>query len=433
MLDQNYTDDLIFEELDYDESSLKSKEGLFDGNLTEKELCNLIEAGFSEKEINFIKENIYKYREHLTGFVDLIGDNPAPSKLFLHNIKHYGYLLQDDPDKVISKKSVLFRKYISGQIIKTLGPLFLASKQIFENRNELVNGSYQKDKGIIIPKEPVIWTPNHHFKDDALSTIIAEKRPSYMVFGSLPEFYNTFNGILGNLEGVLLINRKVKSSRNALEPKVDKAISLGADIFLCTEGVWNKTPNKYLLEIWHSVYRLAINNGVKVVPVVHYVYDPSRMIDRKINPIHTVVDDPIDFTKFSEEAGLRYYRDVMATWYHLMAEKYGKTTREQLMDYYTNRALLYNSKLRKEDFEQRNITSHEAWEVFLLDLMQTANWYDSSIEHSADYRDKNNVRAEDAFKSIANIKNTTPENVWDVIEAKKLVRTREMEDYQRRF
>lgn len=428
--------ELKFDELTFLESYLNSDlftEGTFDGSLTKEELTNLKEAGFSVKEIEFIKESVYKYKDYLSGFVDLIGDNPAPSKMFLHNIKHYGYLLQNNPEKVINKESVLLRKYITGQIIKKAGSLFLESKQIFENRKYLLNNSDKKDNKILVPKEPVIWTPNHHFKDDALSTLIAAKRPSYMVFGSLPEFFNTFNGILAYLEGVLLINRKVESSRKSLEPKIDKAISLGADIFLCTEGVWNKTVNQYLLETWHAVYRRAIENGTKVIPIIHYVYDPSRVIDKKINPIHTVVDDPIDFTHFSEKEGLKYYRDVMATWYHLMAEKYGQTTREELMEYYANRALNYNDKLSKEDFEKREITAHEAWQVFLLDLLQTANWYDSSIELSADYRDKNIIRPEEAFKSIANINNTKLDNVWNVLEAKKLVKTREIEDYQRRF
>lgn len=436
MLKLNDSIDLTEDEKKFIEAYLNDNlviDSSFDGKLTEKELYNLIQAGFSDKQIAFIKESVYKYRNYLSSFTDLIGDNKAPSKLFLYNMKHYGYLLQDDPNKVINKKAVLIRKYISGQIIKKVGPIFLASKQIFENRKKLLKNSNEKDNEIIVPKDSVLWTPNHHFRDDALSTLIAAKRPSYMVFGSLPEFYNTFNGILGNLEGVLIVNRKVKSSRKALEPKIDKAISLGADVFLCAEGVWNKTPNQHILDTWHAVYRRAVENGTKVIPIVHYVYDPSRIIDKRINPIHTVVDEPIDFTHFSEEAGLKYYRDVMSTWYYLMAEKYGKTTREELMEYYANRALNYNEELKKEDFDQKKITAHEAWKIFLLDLMTTADWYDSSIELNADYRDKTIIRPEDAFYNIANIKNTTSENVWDVLEAKKLVKTRKSEDYQRRF
>ncbi len=224
-------------------------EKAYDGKLTEKELKNLVEAKFSKKEIKFIENSICKLHTHLSSFSDLIGDNKAPSRLFLYNLKHFGYLLEDDPKKVIDKKGVLIRKYLVGQIIKRLGPLFLSSKQIFENRKDLLYGKKEKDNKITVPKEPVIWAPNHHFKDDALATIIAEKRPSYMVFGSLPEFYNTINGLLVYLEGALIINRKVQSSRNAIGFKIDRAISLGADVFYCPEGVLDKYTNKNILDL----------------------------------------------------------------------------------------------------------------------------------------------------------------------------------------
>ena len=92
----------------------------FDGKLTENEIANLFKYGFNEKEINLIKNYVYKYRDHLTGFVDFIGDSEAPSKMFLYNLKHYGYLLEDDPNKVISKKDVLIRKLIIDKLIKLL-------------------------------------------------------------------------------------------------------------------------------------------------------------------------------------------------------------------------------------------------------------------------------------------------------------------------
>ena len=39
-------------------------------------------------------------------------------------------------------------------------------------------------------------------------------------------------------------------------------------------------------------------------------------------PIHTVIDDPIDITSMPEKEALEHYRDVLATWYYIMMEKY---------------------------------------------------------------------------------------------------------------
>ncbi len=410
----------------------------FDGKLTEREVENLRKNGFSQKEIDVIKSYVYRYREHLTGFVDLIGDKDAPSRMFLYNIKHYGHLLEDDPKLVISKKDVLLRKLIIDKLIRTIGPSQLKNKQVFENRNYLRKepddtSSVCKDSKIILPKEPVIWTPNHHFKDDVLASYLAAKRQSYILFGSVPQFYNTFDGVLANLVGSLMTNRKVASSKHASIAKANRAIELGSDVLCFPEGVWDKLPHDLLLQFWSGVYQIAQEKGTKVVPIVHYIFDPTLQVDSELNPIHTTVDDPIDITQFSEKAGLDYLRDVMATWYYLMMEKYGHTTREDLIKFYEKRAMQRNSDLTEEEFTNRKLTSHEAFELYLMDLLDTVDWYDKEIELSYDYRPKNIVRPEDVFSSIANIEEVNPHNVSDVAYGRQLVKTRKEEDYQRRF
>lgn len=417
----------------------KEKKKPFDGKLTEIELLNLKKNGFSEKEIQMIESYVYKYREHLTGFVDFIGDREAPSKQFLYNLKHYGYLLEDDPELVVSKKDVLLRKLIIDKLIKKIGPSQLKNKQVFENRNYLKlepnndTAPVEEDPGIILPKEPVIWTPNHHFKDDVLASYLATQRQAYILFGSVPQFYNTFDGVLANLVGSLMTNRKVSSSKHASINKAARAIDFGSDILCFPEGIWDKYCNELLLQFWSGVYQIAKEKGTKAVPIVHYIFDPTLQMDSEMNPIHTVVDDPIDIAQFSEKAGLEYLRDVMATWYYLMMEKYGETTRENIIKFYENRAMNRNPSFTEEDFKKRELTSHEAFELYLMDLLETVDWYDSEIELSYDYRPKNIARPEDVFAPIANIKNSNYENVANIMEARQLVKTRKQEDYQRRF
>ena len=61
------------------------------------------------------------------------------------------------------------------------------------------------------------------------------------------------------------------------------------------------------------------------------------------------------------------------------------------------------------------------------------DYYDSSIEKTADYRPKDKVRCEDVFANVANIRNINSSNVNDVLYARELVRQRKKEDIQRRF
>lgn len=433
-----WKDDTIFENKYAEECKLeeKKKNLPFDGKLKKEEIQLLRECSYTDEEIKQVQYYVYKYREYLTGFIDLIGDKAKPTKQLLFNLKHFGYLLEADPEKVVSKAGIVTRNLTADKLVRAFGPLFLKNKQIFEKRREFSDilsfAKYLPDK-IEIPKEPVIWTPNHHFKDDVLASYLATKRASYILFGSLPQFYNSFDGVLAYLIGSYMTNRKNDISKSASVAKSIYGSKLGVDTLCFPEGVWDKSLNQLLLEFWKGIYLIAQETGEKVVPIIHYIYDPTLQIPSKLNPIHTIVDDPFDITYFSERAGLNYLREILATWYDAMMEKYGHTTREDLMKFYENRAYAYNSNLTSKDFEKRPITAHEAGEIYFLDLLQTVEYYDTSIETTAAYQSKTIIRPETAFQDIAKIKNVTPENVRNVLDASSLVRTRKLENYQSRF
>lgn len=361
---------------------------------------------FKSKKI----EKILSNQQNITGINDLTAGD-EPSLLFYILADKLGYLLENNPDKVLSKKGVEIRKKVN-YIIKKLGPAFLTSPQIIENRKVLLNpNSTEKDDEIVLPDKPVIWVANHAFKDDTLASILAIKRNAYILFGSLPQFYNTFDGITAWLNGVVMTNRKHKDSKKASIKKAVRANELGSDLFIFPEGVWNKSPNELLIDFWPGIYRIAKETGADIIPVVHYQKDTSR--PGKDNLIHTVVDNPINISGLTEEEGLELIRDKISTWYYLMMERYGQTTREELLEGYDN--------------------SKVAWEEHLKRRVSTADRYDEEIELSADYRPKKKVRAEDVYESIANIDNITPENVQHVLYARQLVKERKNNDFQRRF
>lgn len=353
--------------------------------------------------------------------IDDLTAGEEPTLLFYILADKLGYLLDNDPEKVMSKYGVEIRKLLH-YIIKGVGPKFLSCPQVIENRNELriESDSSMPDSVIELPEEPVIWMPNHYFKDDALATVIVEKRDSYILFGSLPQFFNTIDGLTAWLNGAILFNRKVKSSRDSVIPKCEHAIDLGADLHIHTEGVWNKSPNEIILELWPGFYRIAKDKGIKLVPVVHYI-EQSHIKDSS-NLIHTVVDDPISVEGMSEDAAREYLREVMTYWYYLMMEKYGQSTRQEELKGFT--------------------TSKEAWEYYLSERIKTADRYDLSIETKADYRPNGNLY--DPWEAIASLEDIASVDINNISsneyckyiqieQAKKIVKTLKENDFQRRF
>ena len=271
---------------------------------------------------------------------------------------------------------------------------------------------YAEDPGIELPEEPVLWTMNHRFKDDVIASVLSVSRPFSLFTGSVPQFYNTIDGVLAYNFGTIVINRKSRESKKAGQEKAKKVIRSGLDIMMCPEGVWNKNPHKLLENFWPGVYRLAKETNSKVVPIVHYIYDSSQRIPKKENPIHTVSDDPMDITCMPEKEALSYYRDVMAKWYYIMMEKYGQTTRAGLLNGHEN--------------------MQSSYEDIMNALISSVDRYDSKFEKTAAYHPKNEIYPEDAFRPVASI-TPTADNILLQQYANDLVLTREKENYQHRF
>ncbi|MBO5198283.1 MAG: 1-acyl-sn-glycerol-3-phosphate acyltransferase [Lachnospiraceae bacterium] len=342
-----------------------------------------------------IEKIIYDLDDTVTGPADFFGES-KPSFLFWPMVKLMRPLLSCDPDKMISKSSIRVRKFLHPILLKLL-PAFLEYKQVIERK-------------IDIPQEPVIWCPNHSFKDDVAASI-GTARHAYVLFGSFPMFFNTLDGVGAYINGVAMCNRKVRKSKLASMEAAKRLLNMGMDMLVFPEGVWNKTPDKLMLPFWPGAFRLAKETGCKIVPVIHYLADPHKKY--KGNVIHTVIADPISMDGLDEKEGQTLLRDTMATWYYLLMEKYGQTTREELL----------------AGFD----TADDAWESYMAMHTGCVKYYDREIELCADYRPKQSVRPEDVWQSIASIRNIHAGNAIHVKYARELVAREKRRDFQRRF
>jgi len=359
---------------------------------------------WKEKRIQRI---VNKMGDKVTGLADLVGD-AEPSGMFFFWADRMADLLSGEAERVLSERTIRIRRQLN-KVIKLLGPLFLERKQVLESKNALL-GIDRRDAPISLPEEPVIWCVNHSFKDDVLATVLV-CRHAYILFGSLPAYFNTFDGVTAFINGVVMCNRKVAASRHAAMQNAKRVISAGGDLLMFPEGVWNKTPDKPLLDFYPGAYRIARETGCKVVPVVHYLADPHKRY--KGNVIHTVVAEPISMEGLTEEKGLRLLRDTMASWYYLMMERYGKSSRAELLNGQDN--------------------ADDAWENYIAMHTGLIRYYDREIELNADFRPKSIPRPEEVWRPIAEITKITPENAGHVYYAQRLIAQEERRDFQRRF
>ncbi len=350
---------------------------------------------------------IVRFKIPVNSIKDFFGES-KPAVLFFPMVCILRSMLSCDPDKMLSKNGIRIRKIVHPFLLKFV-PAFLEYKQVFESKNELL-GIDAPDEQLELTENSVIWCPNHGFKDDVAASI-GTVRHSYILFGSFPMFFNTFDGVGAFINGVVMCNRKVKDSKTASIEVSKRLLNSGVDMLIFPEGVWNKTPEKLMLNLWPGAYKLAKETGSKIVPVVHYLADPHEKYEG--NVIHTVVANPISMEGLNEQEGENLLRDTMATWYFLLMEKYGKTTRRKLLG----------------NFE----SADDAWESYISMHVGHLKYYDREIELCADYRSIQNVCPEDVWKSIANIKNIQAGNITHVNYAKEIVVREQKRDFQRRF
>lgn len=336
-----------------------------------------------------------------------------PSWIFYVFSKRYGRALSSEVEESQLLKEIALRRRLN-PVIKSLAGLFMDHKQVFEERNVLRASNQETvapDSGIILPKEPVIWIANHAFKDDIAASIVAAKRHAYVLFGSLPQLYNSIDGLAIFLNGSVFFNRKVPASKRMSVSKAIAVLKSGTDLIMFPEGVWNKTPEKLVLDFWPGVYRISQETGARVIPMAHYIKDPVKRA--RDNLIHTVVDDPVCLDGLTERSALVYLRDIVATWYYLMMEKYGNSTRAQEI--------------------KANDTVQSVWEISLRERVKTAGRYDTEIEFRADYCLKEIVTPEQAWQAVADIQTINPLNAAHIAYARSVVEQRSEEAYQHRF
>ena len=293
-----------------------------------------------------------------------------------------------------SNRTIHIKQSIVYRLFKLVGPLFLNGKKI------------QQETIIDLPKDnrPLIFAPNHGFVEDCLTTVLVADRQAFILFGSLPQYFNTFNGIAASLNGSILVNRKNKGSRKS---SVEKAVSIlerGGNLLIFPEGVWNKSPNKLMLDYWPGIVRIAKRTNALIIPVVNLLVDKT---------IHSSRLTAIDPNGQSDDEALMMLRTAMSTELYTLMEKYSHSTRENI---------LKNSSSMAEACDR----------ILQEGADSIGKFYDYPFEITCAYQRKDIVNEQDVFRPIAELKPTN-DNIQHVIYARQRVKTLEMEDYQHRY
>ena len=254
------------------------------------------------------------------------------------------------------------RQFISSPVRNVLGPA--TSKNTFHiDRND----NLPTDR-------PLIFACTHQVKDDIALALASTGRHTYLLFGSLPDFFGTFDGPALWINGVILIDRKDKKSRAAAIPKMKYAIEMGADILMYPEGTLNKTENLVVQKLFPGIYYLAKDTNALVVPIA---------IIQECKDVYSKVCEPFDICRYDKQEGLDTLRDLMATAKYELMEEHSQICRSEIGD----------------------VKAY--WQNEMDELVNSLlPFYDFEIENSSQYIDKNEMTYEQAFEHLDAIQPT---------------------------
>lgn len=192
------------------------------------------------------------------------------------------YLLKTDPDEVLSKNGVKIRKFIS--------PLFRKIMMLFTSGKLVI-----VRKGIVPKQQNIIYAATHGFHDDIIFSMKTANRHVYLLYGSLLDFFKSFHGLGLWVNGVTLVDRKNKQSRNAVVEKMAKVSEYGTNNIMFPEGTWNKTESKPVQKLYPGIFDVAEKTGDLVVPI-------ATVLDGDI--CYSIEGDAYDITNIDEKMSL---------------------------------------------------------------------------------------------------------------------------------
>lgn len=249
-------------------------------------------------------------------------------------------------------------------------------------------------KSKLTDERPIIFVPNHGFKDDLLNAMIVADKHAYTLFGSIDQFYNSFDGQLANLFGVVVVDRDDPESRRTSIPKMEQAMNYGTNGLIFPEGCWNLTDNELTMKLYNGFYKLALKTNALIVPIGLHIVD-------KI--CYAIRDEAIDISDFSLEEAKIVVRDTLASLIYELMSHAAKASKNSVKLYIDGETYCCFSK---EQLETNGLSLKEQWEIEKARRKAEPQFYIEEKEKNYPYKDKTIISEEEVFASLEQVKIT---------------------------
>ena len=274
--------------------------------------------------------------------------------------RYLKYLTSNDPKRTISKVGLHFRKAIYPLVRRLSGPL------------TEVEGILEKSE--IMPTGPKIFAVTHTYsREDIAWAISLVGEQSYLLTNAWRELLYTSDGWALWVSGIILVDRYDKENRRAAIEKARRVLELGGNVMIFPEAVWNMSENLLVRKLYLGVYRIAAMTGAPVIPISTMMYG---------NKFYVSIGKALNLSRLDQCAALSELRDSLATMKWEIMEKYGFSTRKNLLN---------------------GQAPSDYWQDHIEEYIAKQKVYEREEESHAHFMDKNDIEQMQAFEHLSEL------------------------------
>ncbi len=203
-------------------------------------------------------------------------------------------------------------------IHRILMPLLKIVKRMSGESLTIINDGRTKTK------KPIIFCPTHIGGADVEMSLLAIHDPCWVVIGDPRELYRSFDGVLLQLNGAIMLDTQYKEDRKAAKAKMADLLKKGGNLLMYPEGTQDISPNALLNHLYAGAVDLAIICQAEIVPIALHRNKNKYFANIGAN-IRYEGKDYADRFKLTTEL-----RDVMASLKWEIIEKLPSVSRQEI-------------------------------------------------------------------------------------------------------
>lgn len=257
--------------------------------------------------------------------------------------------------------------------------------------------------------KPVIFAITHIGMYDFQVVSEAVKDHQFVFAGDPETTYRTFDGIMFQLNGVVLCDTDDKEDRYIAKETAKEVLARGKNLMIYPEGVWNLTPSTPVMNFFPGIIDIALESECDIIPIAIEQYDKDFIVN--IGENFSVDSQNIYDRKSYINVKKNELRDIMATLKWEIWETMPKLDRSKIED----PEQIYEAFVKERLNEWLNPKTKEPY--YSKDIIARREFHPKNIAFPNDvysFMRKLKLTKENAF--LFRQVSGTPKSVSDMIE-----------------